>query len=380
MARPPDVRRPRAVVAPWYNRAGGGGGRCLSHKPMSRNRSFQIAIACTVRDEADNVAALLDSMLAQRRPPDEIVINDCGSRDATAAIVAAYARRDPRIRLVRGGHNIPSGRNNAIRHTRAPLVACCDAGLTLDRDWLARIGAPLESGAADVVGGFFRPAPRSLFELALGATNYREPGEIDPARFLPFGKSVAFRREAWAAAGGYPEWASHCEDLLFDLALKRAGWRFAFAPDALVYFRPRPSFRAFARQYFLYARGDGYARLWTRRYVLRYAAYGAGAALLLGARRRPALLLPLAAGMAAYCRAPLRRLRRRAPGLGPAELAQAAALIPLIRVVGDIAKMAGYPVGRVRRAITGPLPPLVAADAALAAAHPPAASHAGQGC
>ena len=266
-----------------------------------------VSLVCTVRDEADNIAALLDSMLAQSRPADEIVVNDCASRDATPAIVERYIAAGHPIRLVRGGHNIPSGRNNAIRHARGPLIACTDAGLTLDPLWLERIVAPLARGEADVVGGFFRPAPLSLFELALAATNYREAEEIDAAAFLPFGQSVAFRKAAWERAGGYPEWASHCEDILFDLALRRDGARFAFAPDALVLFRPRESPRTFARQYFLYARGDGVANLWPLRHAIRYGTYGAAAALLLAAWRRPGLLALLLPAGLAYTRAPLRR-------------------------------------------------------------------------
>lgn len=308
-----------------------------------------VSLICTVRDEADNIAALLDSMLAQTRPADEIVVNDCGSRDTTAGIVEGYIAAGHAIRLVRGGHNIPSGRNNAIRHAQGALIASTDAGLTLDPRWLERIVAPLEQGVADVVGGFFRPMPRSLFELALGATNYREPHEIDGEHFLPFGQSMAFRKAAWEHVGGYPEWASHCEDLLFDMALKRAGYRFAFAPDALVLFRPRASFWLFARQYFLYARGDGVANLWLGRHIIRYATYIAAASMLAGARRRPWLMGGLALGIAAYTRAPLRRLRTRAPALAPGELATVAALIPAIRLVGDLAKMAGYPVGVLRR-------------------------------
>src|SRR5919108_6175839 len=92
----------------------------------------EISLVCTVRDEADNIAALLDSMLRQVRPADEIVVNDCGSRDATAAIVGRYIAAGHPIRLVRGGHNIASGRNNAIRHASSALIACTDAGLTLD--------------------------------------------------------------------------------------------------------------------------------------------------------------------------------------------------------------------------------------------------------
>ena len=41
---------------------------------------MQVSLVCTVRDEADNIGALLDSMLAQTRQPDEIVVNDCMSR------------------------------------------------------------------------------------------------------------------------------------------------------------------------------------------------------------------------------------------------------------------------------------------------------------
>jgi glycosyltransferase involved in cell wall biosynthesis len=311
--------------------------------------SAGVSLVCTVRDEGATIAALLDSMLAQTRPADEIVVNDCGSRDATARIVERYIADGQPIRLVRGGSNIPSGRNNAIRHARGRFIACTDAGLTLDRCWLARIVAPLERGAADVVGGFFRPAPRSLFELTLGATNYRMATEIEPARFLPFGKSMAFCKDAWQHVGGYPEWASHCEDILFDLALQRAGYRFAFAPDALVLFQPRSSLRAFARQYFLYARGDGLANLWPLRHALRYCTYIAATATIIAARRRPWLLGLLLPGALAYTHAPLRRLRLSAPELTGRKLATALMIIPLIRLVGDLSKMAGYPVGVLRR-------------------------------
>jgi cellulose synthase/poly-beta-1,6-N-acetylglucosamine synthase-like glycosyltransferase len=305
----------------------------------------KVSLVCTVRDEAENIARLLDSMLAQTRPADQIVVNDCGSRDATAAIVERYIAAGHPIRLVHGGHNIPSGRNNAIRHACGPLIACTDAGLTLDRHWLERIVAPLEHDRADIVGGFFRPAPRSLFELALGATNYRDLAEIDPAGFLPFGKSVAFGKDAWERVGGYPEWASHCEDLLFAMALRRAGARFAFAPDAIVLFEPRRSFGSFARQYFLYARGDGLANLWPLRHAIRYATYAIALVIAIAARRRPWLITLLAPAALAYIRAPLRRLRRRAPALTAGELALTTALIPAIRLTGDLAKMAGYPVG-----------------------------------
>jgi glycosyltransferase involved in cell wall biosynthesis len=315
--------------------------------------SIKLSLVCTVRDEADNIAALLDSMLAQTRQPDEIVVNDCMSRDATPEIVRAYAARDPRIRLVMGGHNISSGRNNAVRAAQGALVACTDAGLTLDPGWLAAIVAPLEAGEADLVGGFYQPDPQTLFELTLGAVNYREVAEIDPASFLPFGNCMAFRKELWERVGGFPEWLSHSEDLFFDLAAERAGFRRTFAPAARIRFRPRGSLRAFARQYFLYARGDGTARLWPKRHAARYLAYGGLLTALALALCLPPLRLPLgamlSAGVIGYTRQPYRRLVPQLRGRPTGEKVYAVALVPLIRLVGDVAKMAGYPLGLLRR-------------------------------
>lgn len=314
-----------------------------------RGYTMHISLVCTVKNEADNIAALLDSMLAQTCLPDEIVVNDCNSSDATPAIVEEYIAAGHPIRLVRGGHNIPTGRNNAIRNAHGELIACTDAGLTLDPRWLEEITAPLIRSEADVVAGFFRPVPQSFFELVLGATNYREQSEIKPEGFLPFGKSVAFRRAAWERVGGYPEWASHCEDLLFGMALERAGYRRVFAPEARVLFRPRGSLPEFARQYYLYARGDGVAMLWPKRHALRYMTYLGAAVITLAALRRPWLFGLHLLGAAAYSNAPLRRLRVRAPIFSGGHWFAALLLILQIRLVGDLAKMVGFPAGIVHR-------------------------------
>jgi cellulose synthase/poly-beta-1,6-N-acetylglucosamine synthase-like glycosyltransferase len=299
------------------------------------------------------MATLLDSMLAQSRLPDEIIIHDCGSRDATASIVQTYAARDQRIRLVSGGHNISSGRNNAVEAASGTLIACTDAGLILDRTWLEHIVAPLEAGEADLVGGFFRPAPHSLFELALGATNYRYPEEINPDGFLPFGKSMAFRKAMWEEIGGFPEWADHCEDLVFDLVAERAGYTRVFVPHALVHFRPRSSLGDFARQYVRYARGDGVAGLWPLRHAIRYLTYASVPLLLLAGWRYQAMRwwagVLLLAGSVVHTRRPFVRVWQQTASLSLRERAYALALVPVIRVVGDIAKMSGYPVGIVKR-------------------------------
>ncbi len=303
----------------------------------------------TVRNEAASIEAVLDSLRAQTHPPDEVVIADGGSTDGTAAAIRAYAAGAPwPLRVLDcPGANISQGRNAAIAAATHDLLAVTDAGVRLDPAWLATLLRAFDgaAGPVDVASGFFAPDPHTVFERAMGATVLPVLADIDPPTFLPSSRSIAFRRSAWVAAGGYPEWLDYCEDLVFDFALRAAGQRFLFAPQALAYFRPRGSFRAFFLQYYRYARGDGKADLWRKRHAIRYGTYlGAAGLLALGPGRRwPWALLAL--GGAAYCATPYRRLHPWLRGLPPLAAAQALALVPLIRVAGDVAKMIGYPVG-----------------------------------
>jgi len=185
----------------------------------------------------------------------------------------------------------------------------------------------------------------------MGATVLPALEDIDPSTFLPSSRSVAFRKAAWREVGGYPEWLDYSEDLMFDIALRDAGKQFAFAPGAVAHFRPRADLPAFYRQYYRYARGDGKANLWLKRHAARYATYTLGPAIAVSSLlHRSSLpgkagLLAVLLAAAAYCRRPYMRLFPMLRGLPLTSALYALALVPVIRLTGDIAKMLGYPVG-----------------------------------
>jgi glycosyltransferase involved in cell wall biosynthesis len=304
------------------------------------------ALIVTVLNEADSIDALLESIAAQTCPPDEVVIVDGGSTDGTQARLRAWTTRLPLTLLDAPGATIASGRNRAIAHTTAEIIAVTDAGVRLEPCWLAALLGAL-SPEVDVVSGFFRADVNGVFERAMGATVLPELSDVAPEGFLPSSRSVLFRKRAWAAVDGYPEWLDYCEDLVFDLAVRDRGGRFAFAPNAIAWFRPRGSLGAFFRQYFRYARGDGKADLWRTRHAIRYAVYAS--AFVIALRRAWWLLL---VGGILYTRRPYQRLAALRAGLTTGDVARAAMLIPIIRLVGDVAKMVGYPAGvawRIRR-------------------------------
>lgn len=319
----------------------------LSESTPVPGANTSITLILTVKDEELSINRLLDSIRAQTRQPDAIIVVDGGSTDRTLDLLESYRGDLPLAVISQPGATISQGRNAALALTSGDIVAVTDAGVRLDPCWLEELISPFERDdreTVDVVGGFFAADPRSFFELVLGATTLPDAAEIDSERFLPSSRSLAFRRSWYEAGIQYPEWLDYCEDLIFDLRLQRAGARFCFRPSAFVWFRPRRTLSEYVRQYYRYARGDGKAGLFARRHVIRYLTYLVLLPAIVQVRDRRLTFLA-AAGSAAYMRHPWERLWRRRGSLGMVRLAGAVALAPLIRMTGDLAKMVGYPAG-----------------------------------
>lgn len=307
----------------------------------------KISLIFTVLNEGEGLRPLLDSLMFQTLMPDEIVVTDGGSKDNTLELLRTYQDSLP-IRIIETpGANISEGRNRAIAAAQGEIVAATDAGVVLSPAWLEAITRPIRLGDAQVVSGWFEPDPYTDFEVVMSATVLPSREDIDPEKFLPSSRSVAFRKTAWQAVGGYPEWLDYSEDLIFDLALRELYGSFPFAHKAVAYFRPRSNMRAYAKQYYLYARGDGKADLWRKRHAIRYAVYLIGLPILLLAIAKNRLVgwILLLAGGFVYCLRPFARLRDMTTGWNPLTRLWAFGLVVVIRFVGDVAKMFGYPAG-----------------------------------
>lgn len=308
---------------------------------------MQISVIATVKNEGESLRALLDSLVCQTLSADQLVICDGGSTDNTLDILREYQAILPLTILLAPGSNISAGRNRAIAAATGEIVAATDAGVVLAPDWIDEITRPIRDRKTEIVAGWFEADPHSFFERVLGATTLPALSDIDPATFLPSSRSVAFTKKAWEQVGGYPEQLDYCEDLIFDFNLRRDYGQFAFTPLAVAYFRPRPTLRAFAKQYYLYARGDGKADLWRKRHAIRYFIYLLGLPCLIALffRKPLSALILLTLGMGGYCGRAFARyaqLSRQTPFF--LRLA-GFALIPIVRATGDLAKIAGYPVG-----------------------------------
>jgi glycosyltransferase involved in cell wall biosynthesis len=71
-----------------------------------------VSVAMATYNGAPFLREQLDSILNQSRPPDEIVISDDNSQDATPAILAEYSSRyAARVRVLRNSQNLGFVRN-----------------------------------------------------------------------------------------------------------------------------------------------------------------------------------------------------------------------------------------------------------------------------
>ena len=129
-----------------------------------------VSIVMPVYNSAATLAATLASAQAQDMADIEILCIDDGSTDASAAILAELAARDPRIRPMANPRNLGPGgtRNAGIRAARGDYVFFLDADDLLPPGALGRLLAAARAHDSTIVRGAFRVDRRIHGQVARG--------------------------------------------------------------------------------------------------------------------------------------------------------------------------------------------------------------------
>lgn len=203
-----------------------------------------VSVIVPVRDAAETVAAAVTSVLTESRVREVIAVDD-GSTDGSAARLDDVARRDPRVRVVRGpARGIVAALDAAIAHARCGLLARMDADDVSRPGRIDRAAAMLDAdptlgavGTRVSVDG----AGEGMAHYAAWQNALVTPDDHARELFVEAPlchPSVTLRRAALDDIGGYRDTAWP-EDWDLWLRLDAHGWRMAKVPEALFHWRHR---------------------------------------------------------------------------------------------------------------------------------------------
>src|SRR3989442_2956950 len=199
-----------------------------------------VSVVTTVRNEARNIAALLDSLVVQE-PPIEVIVVDSDSEDATRDVVRGYEKRYDFVHLYVFGGTRGTGRNFGIRKAKGDAVAFIDGDAIANPFWIRELREGLQQH--DIVAGRtiqigYRPFEElERVELIVEGTDVTYPSS-----------NLAYRKAVLDEIGGFDGWVVTPEDIDLNIRAVRAGHAIGFRADAIVYHPTPDSAFDFLRQ------------------------------------------------------------------------------------------------------------------------------------
>ncbi len=243
-----------------------------------------VSVLVAAYNEAKVIRQTLKTVLATGYPgPMEVIVVDDGSRDGTGDIVAALAREDDRIRLVRQA-NLGKARAliKGLQEVRHGIVVSLDADTQFEPGTITELVRPFADPRVGAVSGRARVGNLDTLFARFQALEYscgfnldrRAYDQLNCITVVP-GAVSAFRLDAIRAAGGIST-ETLAEDTDLTLSLHRQGYRIRYAPRAVAWTEAPETPRTFARQRFRWAFGTLQC-LWKHRdmlFALRHGALG----------------------------------------------------------------------------------------------------------
>jgi poly-beta-1,6-N-acetyl-D-glucosamine synthase len=225
----------------------------------------EVALLIAAYNEEGSIAETLDYALrADYRGSLFITVADDGSTDRTREIVAEYAARDPRVRLLEVDHGGKAeALNAALATVNAPLVSTIDADTLLMPYSLTRAVARLLTSPPDTVAVagavLVRNSRQNLLTRAqewdyfLGIASVKRGQALLQGTLVAQGAFSVYDTTALKLAGGWPNRIG--EDIVLTWRMLLQGGRCVFEPTAVAFTEVPSDWLAFARQRRRWARG-----------------------------------------------------------------------------------------------------------------------------
>lgn len=220
-----------------------------------------VAVVMPVLNEASYLLAAVKAILSQDYPGEIHVVLALGpSSDDTDLVATQLCQLDSRVTTIANpSGRTPEGLNAALAATTEPIVVRVDAHSELSDGYIRLAVETLQQTGADNVGGIMGARGVTNFEkavaaamtspLGVGSATFHVGGEPGPVETVYLG---VFQRTALERVGGYDPAFTRAQDWEMNHRIRATGGTVWFNPDLFVTYRPRPSVRKLAKQYFEY--------------------------------------------------------------------------------------------------------------------------------
>jgi glycosyltransferase involved in cell wall biosynthesis len=204
----------------------------------------EVSVIVPVRNGAATLGRCLDALSAQRDAPSfEVIVVDNGSTDDTVAIARAHPVVTKVVSEPKPGSY--AARNAGLATAQAPVLAFTDADCTPAPGWLAAALAAFAATGADLIGGGIRAqvsAEPTMWERYDRAVYLRQQDLVENAGWAVTA-NLFVQRPVFDAVRGFDASLMSGGDRELCLRAKQAGFRIAYAPDALITHEPRTTAR-----------------------------------------------------------------------------------------------------------------------------------------
>jgi mycofactocin glycosyltransferase len=196
-----------------------------------------VSVVVPVYNAEKTLEACIRSVLAQEYPAQrELLFVNNASTDGSLAILSKF--KDQILILSEPKRGPAAARNRGIAAARFPVIAFLDSDCVAGSGWLEQVVAPLADPTVGLTGGAVRAlAPRNALEL-FGETIHDNQASVHSYRPPYVGTAnCASRKEALEKLHGFDETFLRGEDVELSNRVLQAGFRLAYAADAVVYHR-----------------------------------------------------------------------------------------------------------------------------------------------
>ncbi len=218
----------------------------------------RFSVIIPVYNRPDEVAELLESLVAQTCRDFEVIIVEDGSTVPCDSIVDRYKDRLDITYIAKQNEGRSIARNHGIEASQGEYLIFFDSDCVIPPKYFEVLSQALDSVPLDCFGG--PDAAHDSFSDTQKAINFAmtsflttggiRGGKVSLEKFVPRTFNTGFSRRVYERVGGFREMFS--EDIDMSTRIRQAGFSVGLIREAFVYHKRRVDFKKFLRQVYVF--------------------------------------------------------------------------------------------------------------------------------